>query len=311
MDQALSQTPLGQPDVSLTVGCTEAFQLASIGAVGVVGDEVNLGQRHSDNAFRRLGHYQSIPLAFDLTLQQIAVAQDNDLICLARRRQADHRQRHSDGKGTLEAVCSHHGGAKTRRRPAKRQESIPNRRRRGCTSASAESGRVPKRQSENLGSEREGVPRRAVWFAPAAVVKSRHGTRTRRNSRTSTGRPRKSWRAIVDRQAARGNPGKTTGKMPGEASEETPGQALQGSSPALIGVVRLVRVPLHHHGHGRGNRRRGAWSEDHLPHVIDRGILRPDKSEADVHPGGGRQGEFRDGEVPYYETGRRRTWNGS
>ncbi len=30
--------------------------------------------------------------------------------------------------------------------------------------------------------------------------------------------------------------------------------------------------------------RRGAWSDDHSPHVIDRGILRPDKSEADVHP---------------------------
>ncbi len=64
----------------------------------------------------------------------------------------------------------------------------------------------------------------------------------------------------MDRQAARGNSG------------QAPGQALQGSFPALIGVARLVRVPLHHHGHGRGNRRRGAWSDDHLPHVIDRRI---------------------------------------
>ncbi len=115
--------------------------------------------------------------------------------------------------------------------------------------------RGPKRQSETPGSEPRGARADGVVRALAAVVTARHGTRTRRNSRTSTDRPRKFRRAIVDRQ---------------------------GRSPALIGVIRLVRVPLHHHGHGRGNRRRGAWSDDHSPHVIDRGVLRPDKSEADV-----------------------------
>ena len=75
------------------------------------------------------------------------------------------------------------------------------------------------------------------WTKPPAqhVLGEKHGTRTRRTTRTSADRQGSSSGAIVDRQ---------------------------GRSPALIGVVRLFRVPLPNHGHGRGNRRREAWSDD-------------------------------------------------